>query len=474
MFRVKVSGVAKARFVCKGYSQKMGIDFDETYAPTAQRSSFKSLVALAVADGLVLEQLDAASAFLKGELTETIFVEQPQFFTSPSPSGERLVCRLRRPLYGLKQSPRCWHQKLVSTLKSLGFQQLKSDSCVFRLRVGGSVIYALSHVDDLCVAHNDFTLAARIKSALRSSLEFATASSLEYFNGVQVQADGGGGYYLHQARFAEEIVAEFDEQAQCLRKTPMDNRASPVPRRADEPLCGVGVRRYQAAVGSLLYLLCTRPDLQFAVGVSARFMSNPSPSHWELVQGIFRYLSKTLHYGLHFPAGTGSALCAFSDADWAGDKSDRKSTSGFAVFVGECLVSSSSSKQDAVSLSTCEAEFISAARCAQEVLWLRQFLAELTGTARAAGIPFYVDNKSAIDFSENAILNARSKHIDIKFYFLRDQVSDGVLQLLYCPTSEMVADTLTKALPTTQFLDARRSLGVVPVPLVSGRQGGVG
>jgi hypothetical protein len=142
--------------------------------------------------------------------------------------------------------------------------------------------------------------------------------------------------------------------------------------------------------------------------------------------------------------------------------------------VGECLVSSSSSKQDAVSLSTCEAEFISAARCAQEVLWLRQFLAELTGTARAAGIPFYVDNKSAIDFSENAILNARSKHIDIKFYFLRDQVSDGVLQLLYCPTSEMVADTLTKALPTTQFLDARRSLGVVPVPLVSGRQGGVG
>jgi transposase InsO family protein len=474
VFRVKVNGSAKARYVVKGFTQKHGVDFDETYAPTAQRTSFKALVALAVADGLVLEQLDAASAFLKGDLQEELFVEQPAFFTLPSPSGERLVCRLRKPLYGLKQSPRCWHTKLVSTLKSLGFQQLRSDSCVFRLQVGSSVLYALSHVDDLAIAHNDHILSNRIKSQLRSSLEFATASTLEYFNGVQVSSDGTGGYYLHQTRFAQEIVREFDEQLQSLRKTPMDPRTAPVPRRPDESLCAVGVHRYQAAVGSLLYLLATRPDVQYSIGVAARFMSSPSSAHWELVQAIFRYISTTVNYGLHYPAGTGSALSVFSDADWAGDKSDRKSTSGFAVFIGGCLVSSSSAKQDAVSLSTCEAEFIAAARSCQELIWLRQFLAELTATPRAMGVPFFVDNKSAIDFSQNPIINSRSKHIDIKFYYLRDHVSDGVLDLFYCPTAEMVADVMTKPLPTTQFLDARRALGVKQVALVSGRQGGVG
>ena len=286
------------------------------------------------------------------------------------------------------------------------------------------------------------------------------------FNGIQVEPDSDGGVFLHQQRFARELLDEFGFSDATPRRVPLDDHCAPLPRAVDEPECSVGITRYQQAVGSLLYLLPTRPDLQYAVSLCARFMSRPAEHHWTMVCSILRYVSSTVELGLHYRRSSSISppvFSAYSDADWAGSRSDRKSTSGYVVYWGTCLISASSAKQNSVALSTCESEFISATRCAQELLSLRQLLSELLGAPPVSGIRLFLDNKSAIDFTLNAITNQRSKHIDIKYFFLRDLVQSGVMVPEYIPTAHMIADSCTKPLRACKFLEGRAQLGVVPV-----------
>jgi hypothetical protein len=219
-------------------------------------------------------------------------------------------------------------------------------------------------------------------------------------------------------------------------------------------------KRYQSAVGGLLYLSTkTRPDIAFAVSNVAKFCSKPTNVHWSAVKRILRHLKGTSEFGVLFEK-TDSNCLGYSDADWAGDRNDRKSTSGYCFLMSNGVVSWRSSKQNCVALSTAEAEYVALAGAAQEAVWLKQLLSDLNHDYDDA-LTIFEDNQAAMCIAKNPGDHAKTKHIQIKYHFIRDMVQKNVIELEYCPTGEMLADIFTKALPSAQFVKLRSWLGVV-------------
>ena len=217
---------------------------------------------------------------------------------------------------------------------------------------------------------------------------------------------------------------------------------------------------YRSMIGSLLYLTGTRPDIMHAVGIVGRFQANPKETHLQAVKRIFKYLQGTQNYGLWYPRDTDLTLHAYTDADWAGSVDDRKSTSGSAFFMGSRLVSWFSKKQSSIALSTAEAEYVAAASCCTQLLWMMQTLQDFQITCTPP-ISILCDNTSAISISKNPVMHSKTKHIPIKYQFLREQVLEQKVKLEYVPSKEQVADILTKPLPRETFEYLRQKMGVV-------------
>jgi hypothetical protein len=216
---------------------------------------------------------------------------------------------------------------------------------------------------------------------------------------------------------------------------------------------------YKQIVGSLMYLTATRPDIMYAVSLISRYMENPKEIHLLAAKRIFRYLQGTADFGLLYKKGEHSDLMGFTDSDYAGDQDDRKSTSGYVFMLGTGAVSWSSKKQPIVTLSTTEAEFVAAASCACQAIWLRRILEEIQFKQQGA-TSIYCDNSSTIKLSRNLVLHGRSKHIDVKYHFLRDLAKDEVINLIFCRSEDQVADIFTKPLKTPLFHKLKELLGV--------------
>jgi len=318
----------KARLVARGFSQVAGQDYGETFAPVAKFSSFKLVLALAASLKLELDQLDVKTAFLQGELEEEIFMEQPPMFEKKG--MESKVCRLLKPIYGLKQSPRCWNKRLHQTVLQVAFEGTKSDHCVYVLRREKELAILLVWVDDIILATNSKTLKEEVKAHLKKELEINDLGKLSYFLGIEVTQTKDG-LILNQRKYANELL-RLSNMAECKPvSTSMEAGASYVKRLETEEKADGEV--YRSIVGGLQYLCNTRPDLQFPVGVVSRFVSDPSVTHWRAVKRILRYIKGTAHFGLKYNASGDSTLTGYCDADWAGDKQDRKSTSGYSFFL---------------------------------------------------------------------------------------------------------------------------------------------
>lgn len=222
----------------------------------------------------------------------------------------------------------------------------------------------------------------------------------------------------------------------------------------------VDTKLYQSAIGSLLYLSTkTRPDIAFAVGNVARFSKQPSIQHWKAVKRIFRYLRGTTNYGLFYNKDANESILGYSDADWAGDIIDRRSTTGYVFTLSGAAVSWKSKKQACVALSTAEAEYMALSNAAQEAVWLKRLLEEVNG-ASIKPLTIYEDNQSTISMSQNPRFHGRAKHIDIKYHFIREQISTNFINLNYCKSEEMIADILTKGLGRIQFEKLRELIGM--------------
>jgi hypothetical protein len=400
--------------------------------------------------------MDVKSAFLNGDLQEEVYVQQPPGFVAEGHEGK--VLKLNKALYGLRQAPRAWNMKLDGSLQVMGFTRCASEHGVYTRGVGEARVVIGVYVDDLVITGSNPAIIEAFKEEMRQTFRMSDLGLLSFYLGIEVK-QGQQCITLGQAAYARKLLEKAGMENCNSCSTPMEVRLRLSARGTSEE---VDATMYRSLVGSLRYLVHTRPDISFAVGYVSRFMEKPRHEHLAAVKHLLRYIAGTVDYGLVYPKFTkgNNRLIGYSDSDLGGDVDERKSTAGVIFFLGEMVISWSSQKQKTVALSTCEAEYMAGASGACQAVWLKRLLDDIEGTNVQQPV-LKMDNKSAIALSKNPVLHDRSKHIDTKFHFIRQCVEDGRICLDYVRTHEQMADILTKSLGRARFCELRDKIGVV-------------
>uniref|UniRef100_A0A2N9G1J0 Uncharacterized protein n=1 Tax=Fagus sylvatica TaxID=28930 RepID=A0A2N9G1J0_FAGSY len=390
----------KARLVAKGFTQEYGIDYEETFAPVARLSSVRTLLAVAASRQWKLFQMDVKNAFLNGDLSEEVYMQPPPSLSHPP-------------------------DKFLNWF----FHKISSyDSALFLRRTGKGTILLLLYVDDMIITGDDL-------SGIQELKDFLTKYTSDL---------------LSRAGLTDHKIVDTPIELNA-RLTPSSGELLPDPTL------------YRQLVGSLVYLTVTRPDISYAVHQVSQFMSAPRSTHYAAVLRILRYLKGTLFHGLHFSAQSPLTLRAYSDADWAGDPTDRRSTTGYCFLLGSSLISWRSKKQSVVARSSTEAEYRALADTTSELLWLRWLLQDL-GVSTSSATPIYCDNRSAIQIARNDVFHKRTKHIEIDCHLVRHHLLQGSLQLISVSSHDQLADIFTKSHPIGRFRDLVSKLQLVSHP----------
>ncbi|KAK0587736.1 hypothetical protein LWI29_027914 [Acer saccharum] len=401
--------------------------------------------------------MDVKSAFLNGYLEEEVYVEQPPGYVNNR--EEHKVYRLRKALYGLKQAPRAWYSRIDSFFLKNGFKRCPYEHTLYTKEAeNGNFLIACLYVDDLIFTGNSVIMGNDFKRSMMNEFEMTDMGLLHYFLGIEVKQTNEG-IVISQQKYAKDLLKKFKMDKAVPCSTPMEANLK---LRIDDESEEVDATLYRSLVGSLMYLTATRPDLMFSISMLSRFMTSPKKSHWEAGKRILRYVVGTIDHGIHYKKFQESILIGYSDSDWGGDADNHKSTSGYVFNVGSGAVSWSSKKQPVVALSTTEAEFIALCVAGCQTLWLRWMLKELK-CSQEEGTVLYCDNNSAIALSKNPVFHGRSKHIRIKYHYIRDLVKDGEVVVKHCKTQHQIADIFTKALKTETFVKLKEKLGVTQV-----------
>jgi len=447
LFKRKEDGRFKVRLVAKGYSQEPGIDFRETFEPVAKFTTLRLLLALIVENDWELHSMDVKTAFLNGELQEEIYMEVPEGVRENTEPG--FACRLVKAIYGLRQSPRAWYQKIHTFF--IGHQFLRSTQDYSLYINYERKVIVLVYVDDLVLGAAHLEDIRWIKAALSKAFEMTDLDELKVFLGLEITRDRSQRQLtIHQQRYIDRILDRYGMNDARPIATPLDPHtkllAGTKTDGEDNQIKSVPIEAYQSAVGSLMYaMLGTRPDIAYAIGLVSQFNHSPRWNHWLAVKRIFRYLGATRDWGLRY--GTSNVSGGYSDADW-GAGEDRKSVGGFVFLLNGGAISWTSKKQNSIALSTTEAEYMSMTQAAKEILWLRVLLDELGAFRHIEQLSqLHGDNQGALALARNPEYHARTKHIDIQHHLIRELVTTEKVNLEYCSTSDMIADIMTKALP---------------------------
>eukprot|EP00253_Pinus_taeda_P018100 PITA_18100 len=367
---------------------------------------------------------------------------------------KKTACRLKKALYGLKQVPRAWYARLDEYLRQQGFKKGTADSNLYVQIDKDNLTIVEVYVDDILFGSNDDRLSENFATKMQSEFEMSLLGELTYFLGPQISQQEKG-IFICQAKYIKEMLKKFKVEDCKPVLTPMVTCCK---LSIDDSSEDVDQRLYRSMIDSLLYVTTTRPDVMQIV---ARFHATPKESHIIPVKRILRYLKGTTEYGLWYPKGNNLIIQAFTDADWARSIYDRKSTSRAAFYLGGCLVSWLSKKQTSILLSTAEAEYITVATSCTQVLWMKQTLQDLQ-VQFSEPISIFCDNTSAISVSKNPVMHSKTKHILIKYHFVREQVAEKNIKLEYVGTKEQIADIFTKPLPHEAFEYLRQKLGILP------------
>lgn len=444
----------KARLVAKGYAQVYGVDFTETFAPVARLDTIRLLLALAVQKGWVVFQLDVKSAFLNGYLEEEIFVEQPEGFQVKDREDE--VYLLKKALYGLKQAPRAWNARIDQHLHNLGFKRSSSEHALYIRSSPTNVVIISLYVDDLLITGDDHEQIDQIKKAMMKQFDMSDLGKMSYFLGMEI-IQRQESIILHQHKYAREILKKFKMMECKPVKTPSVQKQTLQKGDGSE-----ANETYRSIVGSLMYLTNTRPDLVQAVGMLSRYLHCTGEEHMKAAKRVLRYVKGTMSYGLQLKKTSELSFYGYSDSDWAGSIEDMKSTSGYCFTLGSGMFSWCSKKQSVVAQSTAEAEFIAATAAANQVLWIRKLLMDLQ-ESQGQSTKILVDNQSAIAIANNSVFHGKTKHFNVKLYFLREAQQEGSISLHYCKTEDQVADIFTKPLSVGRFEELRSKLGIINI-----------
>ena len=341
---------------------------------------------------------------------------------------EELVCRLNKSIYGLKQAPRCWNDAIDLLIKKLSFIQSDSDSCVYVRNKDNDLCIIALYVDDIIIAAKSLKQIEIVKSCLSNSFKMKDLGRIKHFLGINVnQSADNDVITIEQTAYVKNILNKFNLNNANPVRTPID--ISCKLDCNDENATLFDEKLYQMAVGSLLYLSSrTRPDIAHAVSMVARYNSKPTVQHWTAVKRILRYLKGTLNFGLVYSKKDTIECIGYSDADWAGDAKDRKSTSGYCFFMNGSLISWRSCKQTCVALSTAESEYVALSAATQEAIWLNRLLIDICAKPDSP-IIIHEDNQAAMCIAKNPIQHPKTKHISIKFHFIREHIEQNDIVL---------------------------------------------
>lgn len=432
----------KARLCARGYNQIKDVDYQEIFSPTTRYDSIRIILSIAAKYNLEIQQFDVKTAFLNGFLEEDIFIEFPKGVSVKND----FVLKLNKSLYGLKQASRCWNKRFTDFLKKYGFIQSQADNCVYVGTFDKIKVFLIIYVDDALVISSSKQLIKEIIEYLNKAFKIKELN-LKYFVGMEIERKNNC-ICIYQRNYIKEIIDKFCMSTANAASTPADVNVI-ITKNLDENVVNFP---YREAIGCLLFLSSvSRPDISFSVNVLSRYVNNPSQQHVNAVKRIIRYLINTIDLCIKY--GESSDLIGYSDSDFASDVDTRKSTTGYIFKMNGGPITWSSQKQKTVALSTTEAEFVAASESAKEILWLQQIMADLGDSFKC--VTLYVDNQSAIRLINNPVYHKRTKHIDVKYNFIREKVELGLIKINYVSSKEQLADILTKALSTQIFVYLR-------------------
>ncbi|GKC70832.1 ribonuclease H-like domain-containing protein [Tanacetum coccineum] len=367
----------KARLVANGSTQVEGVDVDETFSPVVKPGTIQTVISLAISRHWSVHQLDVKNVFLHGDLAETVYMHQPLGFWDPE-----------HPDY-------VWDPAYIT----VGFTPSRCDSSLFIYRQGDDTAFLLLYVDDIVLTASSDRLLQQIIASLHRKFSMTDFGTLNYFLGISVTRDSSG-MFLSQRKYAMKILERAHMVGCNSSQTPVDT----------ESKLGDG--------GTPQVCL---------------YMHDPPEPHFSALKRILRYVQGTLDYGLQLFSSTTDSLIAYSDADWAGCPTTRRSTLGYCVFLGNNLLSWSSKRQPTLSHSSAEAEYHGVASVVAETCWIRNLLRELHTPLSSATI-VYCDNVSVVYLSSNPVQHQRTKHIEIDIHFVRDLVATGHVRVLHVPS----------------------------------------
>ncbi|CAI7742939.1 unnamed protein product [Closterium sp. NIES-53] len=466
IFRVKrppgSPPVFKARYVARGFTQRQGVDFFQTFSPTPKMTTLRVLLHVAAQRDYELHSLDFSTAFLHGSLHEEIWLRRPPGFTMSFPRGTQWS--LRRPVYGLRQVPREWHDTLRTTLAALGFAPSTADPSLF-LRTDTSLppFYILVHVVDLVFATADTETLALVKSELHKRHTCTDLGELHSYLGLQITRDRARcTITLTQSHIVQQILQRFCFTWSSAQATPLATGHSLSAPPSDESVEPSGP--YPELVGCLMYLMtCTRPDLVYPLGLLACYVApvQHQKVHMDAAKRVLRYLCSTSGMGLVLGGRGDVVLTGHSDASWVDDQATQRLSQGYTFSLGSGSVSWRSTRSSSVLGSSCEAEIYATAMAAQELRWLTYLLTDLGERPRSPPV-LHVDNKAAIALCQEHRLEHRTKHITLCYFLARELQQRGQLRLTYVATRANTADIFTKALPPGDHQRFCTLLGLVP------------
>ena len=455
----------KARLVAKGYTQQEGVDYNETFSPVSTKDSFRFVMALVAHYDLFLHQMDVKTAFLNGKLEEEIYMKQPEGFVNKG--EEKLVCKLNKSIYGLKQASRQWYLRFDEVMQSHGFIENSEDECIYVKTSGRHFTILVLYVDDILIAGTNLSILQETKILLSDTFEMKDMGEASYVLGIEITRDRRKGLLgLSQTGYIDKILKRFNMSSCNGSEVPVtkgDKLSKEQSPKTDMEKKEMEDKPYASVVGSLMYAqVCTRPDISFALSLLGRYQSNPGQAHWIAAKKVIRYLQKTKDYKLVYRKGTNLEIVGYCDSDFAGCQDSMKSTSSYIFMMAGGAISWKSMKQKNIATSTMMAEYMACFEATSQAVWIGKFVERINIlNIVIKPLQIFCDNTAAVFYSKNNKRSSGTKHMHIKYRLVREKIKQGLVKINYIDTASMLADPLNKALPVAVFKKHVKNMGLI-------------